>query len=115
MLLNTFYSLDVNNMVQSAGNFTMSCFIAKGSSETIRGGSFDLFKDTYETFYGKKFEWSNDWLLRLVGYIEGDGAILSNNHLSSARGQDKLNKTKSLRFVLTKKEGKILYDIRDTA
>ncbi len=77
-LLNTFYSSDVNNMVQSAGNFSMMFFIVKGSSETIRGGSFDLFRRAYEKFYKLKFEGSDDWLLWLVGFIEGDGAILEN-------------------------------------
>ena len=47
-----------------------------------------------------------NWLTWFIGFTEGDGAILSNN-------LSKLNKTKSLRFILTQKEGKILYDIRD--
>ena len=77
-LLNTFYSSDVNNMVQSAGNFSSMFLVVKGSSETIRGGSFDLFRKAYEKFYNKNFEGSEDWLLWLVGFIEGDGAILEN-------------------------------------
>ena len=78
-LLNTFYSLNVNSTVQSAGNFAMMSIIAaKGSPETIRGGSFDLFRKAYEFYYKSKFEGSNDWLLWLVGFIEGDGAILEN-------------------------------------
>ena len=80
MLLNTFYSSDVINMVQSAGNFSSMYFLllVKGSSETIRGGSFDLFRKAYEKFYNKNFEGSEDWLFWLVGFIEGDGAILEN-------------------------------------
>ena len=64
-LLNTFYSSDVINMVQSAGNFSSMYFLllVKGSSETIRGGSFDLFRKAYEKFYNKNFEGSEDWLL----------------------------------------------------
>ena len=60
MLLNTFYSSDVNNMVQSVGNFSSMYLIVKGSSETIRGGSFDLFKLTYENYYKKK-EYLSNW------------------------------------------------------
>ena len=68
MLLNTFYSLDVNNLVQSAGNFVVTSLalttsLNRGSSETIRGGSFNLFRETYEFYYNKNFEGSNDWLL----------------------------------------------------
>lgn len=81
MLLNTFYSLDVNNKVQSAGNSDVIKKISslyRGSSETIRGSCFDSFRKIYESYFGKKFEESDDWLLWLVGYIEGDGAILEN-------------------------------------
>ncbi len=56
----------------------MMYFFVKGSSETIRGESFDLFRRAYENFYKIKFEGSDDWLLWLVGFIEGDGAILEN-------------------------------------
>ena len=48
-----------------------------------------------------------NWLTWFIGFTEGDGANLSNNHPS----QDKLSKTKSLRFVLAQKEGKVLYDM----
>ena len=80
-LLNTFYSSDVNNMIQSAGNSTMFIQNARlffsssapaltlagekeegGSSETIRESSFYIFRKTYESYFGKKFEESDDWL-----------------------------------------------------
>ena len=61
---------------------------------------FTLFNSEYERLMNKKSP-SFSFLTWVIGFTEGDGAILSNNHLSSARGQDKLNKTKSLRFVLT--------------
>ena len=66
-LLNTFYSLNVNNMVPSAGNFTVMSLVlnGRGSSETIRGGSFSfgLFREAYEFFNKKNFEGSDNWLL----------------------------------------------------
>ena len=86
-LLNTFYSLDVNNIILSAGNSTFfiknarklySAYVEGGSSETIRESSFNNFKKTYESYFGRGFKESDDWLLWLVGYIEGDGAILEN-------------------------------------
>lgn len=112
-LLNTFYSSDVNNMVQSAGNSTLilknvrwwrstrnlkQCVsVERGSSETIRESSFDSFRKTYEFYFGKNFEGSDNWLLWLVGFIEGDGAILEN------KGR--------CRLVITQKDPKSLIEI----
>ena len=112
-LLNTFYSSDVNNMVQSAGNSTLilknvrwwrstrnlkQCVsVERGSSETIRESSFDSFRNAYEIIYGKNFQGSKDWLLWLVGFIEGDGAILEN------KGR--------CRLVITQKDPKSLIEI----
>jgi heme/copper-type cytochrome/quinol oxidase subunit 1 len=71
-ILNTFYSLNVNNVIQSAGNSTIfikivrlahSATVERGSSETIRESSFSIFKKAYETYLGKKFSESDDWLL----------------------------------------------------
>ena len=71
-LLNTFYSLDVNNIILSAGNSTFfiknarklySAYVEGGSSETIRESSFNNFKKTYESYFGRGFEESDDWLL----------------------------------------------------
>jgi hypothetical protein len=82
-LLNTFYSSNVNNNVQSAGNsvyFSLLFILAfnivvkkaqsiyllrllpvkkdveRGSSETIRENSLKIFKQGYLHFYGKPFE-----------------------------------------------------------
>ena len=105
-LLNTFYSSDVNNMIQSAGNSTFviknvrlthSVSVERGSSETIRESSFDSFRNAYEIIYGKNFQGSKDWLLWLVGFIEGDGAILEN------KGR--------CRLVITQKDPKSLIEI----
>jgi hypothetical protein len=72
-LLNTFYSSDVNNFVQSAGNSIYFYFlylilvffilkiiddkyIERGSSETIRENSCEKFRKGYLHLYGKPFE-----------------------------------------------------------
>ena len=107
-LLNTFYSSDVNNIIQSAGNSSFfienalgvaACYayVKGGSSETIRESSFDSFRKSYEFYFGKNFEGSDNWLLWLVGFIEGDGAILEN------KGR--------CRLVITQKDPKSLIEI----
>jgi hypothetical protein len=102
-LLNTFYSSDVNNIVQSAGNFLIinkrlvHSTSIKGSSEAIRGSSYILFKNAYKEFYSKDFLGSDDWLAWLIGFVEGDGAILENN------GRCKL--------IITQKDPKSLLEI----
>lgn len=58
-------------MAQSAGN------IKNGSSETIRGNTYDLFRKSYNFYYRRNLQVDNLWLDWLVGFIEGDGAILS--------------------------------------
>ena len=114
-LLNTFYSLDVNNMIQSAGNskpiiLAYSIFfmndqnqlgLHRGSSETIRENSYDSFvsfRNSFKNFYGKNFEESDNWLFWLIGFIEGDGAILEH------KGRCQL--------VLTQKDPLVLYEIQ---
>ena len=94
VLTNTLNSKNFVSYTQSAGNlYTLSL---KSSSETTReisqSRNFDLF-----------FEHSNltidkEWLTWFIGFSEGDGAILSN--------QDRL------KFVITQKESKILYEIQ---
>jgi hypothetical protein len=51
MLLTTFYSTNVNNYNQSAGNSIAHDALKRGSSETIRGSSFDLFRYSYEKIF----------------------------------------------------------------
>lgn len=73
----------------------------KSSSETIREISFfnfDSFHKIYKSL-GYNQNISNDWLTWFVGFSEGDGAILGYG--------DKLQ------FVLTQKEGAILYHIQE--
>ena len=99
-LLTTFYSTNVNNYNQSAGNsgdlqlltlllFTPTLLVKKasiyargvasqaptvlvtaeedktlerGSSETIRESSFELFRNSFEVLNGKIFEETDNWL-----------------------------------------------------
>lgn len=129
-LLNTFYSSNVNKNAQSAGNFLsyirQHCYhIAKGndnlyyidnykgSSETIRGDTYDLITSeagisTLETINlqrelicknGIKTSLSKEWLDWFVGFSEGDGAILEYNN--------------NCRYVLTQKDVTILEEIHN--
>ena len=94
-LLTTFYSTNVNNYNQSAGNsgdlnlLTPTLLVQKasihaigvvsqaptvlataeedktlkrGSSETIRESSFELFRKSFEVLNGKKIEETDNWL-----------------------------------------------------
>lgn len=106
-LLNTFYSSDVNNTIQSAGNSVLSSLtvlntikkdnIDRGSSETIRESNFELFRRLYLSYFNKPFDEDDQWLYWLVGFIEGDGAILEHKSL--------------IRLVITQKEISILNEI----
>lgn len=112
MLLTTFYSSNVNNYNQSAGNSSIveyAYFCKKkgqftikrnGSSETIRESSFVKFRNSYEQFYSKSFYENDNWLFWLVGFIEGDGAILEH------KGR--------CRLVITQKDPKVLIEIQNT-
>jgi hypothetical protein len=52
-LLDTFYSLNANKNAQSAGN------LLEGSSETIRGNTYDLFKINFYHYFNKVFSKDN--------------------------------------------------------
>lgn len=114
-LLNTFYSSNVNNIVQSAGNsiyfslfnFLLVFYILKtvvekyvqrGSSETIRENSFENFRKGYLHLYDKPFEENDNWLYWFIGFIEGDGAILEHKGIC--------------KLVLTQKDSKVLIEIQ---
>ncbi len=95
MLLGTFYSKNLISYTQSAGNRFYT-----SSSETTRVTScfnFDAFRALYSKL-GFTNSISNDWLTWFIGFAEGDGAILSYNGRPT--------------FVLTQKEGAILYAIQ---
>jgi hypothetical protein len=94
-LLGTFYSKNLSSYTQSAGNRNYT-----SSSETTRVTScfnFDTFRALYSKL-GYTNSISNDWLTWFIGFAEGDGAILS------YKGRPT--------FVLTQKEGAILYGIQ---
>jgi hypothetical protein len=96
LLLSTFYSKNLSGYTQSAGNLKFN----KSSSETTREISFfnyDSFHNVYSSLKNKKI--SNDWLTWFIGFSEGDGAILTYNN--------------KLQFILTQKEGAILFHIQE--
>nr|QPC56055.1 LAGLIDADG endonuclease [Ophiocordycipitaceae sp.]QUT09489.1 LAGLIDADG endonuclease [Ophiocordycipitaceae sp.]QUT09517.1 LAGLIDADG endonuclease [Ophiocordycipitaceae sp.]QUT13247.1 LAGLIDADG endonuclease [Ophiocordycipitaceae sp.]DAJ12191.1 TPA_asm: LAGLIDADG endonuclease [Ophiocordycipitaceae sp.] len=92
-LLDTFYSLNSNRNVQSAGNL----YIKQGSSETIRENTYDLFRLNYAYYFHEDFKQDDDWLSWFVGFLEGDGAILEHKGRSY--------------FVLTQKYERVLHEI----
>lgn len=132
----TFYSQNPNSYTQSAGNLKYYLFFHilnkeirnnllgfyqkiktliqnsffiqtiklnnKSSSETIREISFFNFNSFHQIYIslGYTNKISDDWLTWFIGFTEGDGAILAYG--------DKLQ------FVLTQKEGEILYHIQET-
>ncbi len=101
-LLDTFYSLNANRNAQSAGNFSCSKWEQdkRGSSETIRGNTYDLFIENYAHFFKDNFKKDNNWLSWFIGFSEGDGAILEHKGRSS--------------FVLTQKDDTVLHEICET-
>lgn len=93
-LLSTFYSLNGNNMAQSAGNKK------NGSSETICENAYDLFIENYNIIYkDNKFIENKDWLDWFIGFTEGDGAILEH------KGR--------CQYVLTQKDVKVLEEVKN--
>lgn len=101
-LLDTFYSLNSNLNAQSAGNLclTPNDKDKEGSSETIRGNTYDLFKLNFANFFNEEFKQDDNWLSWFVGFSEGDGAILEHKGRSS--------------FVLTQKDDHVLHEIYET-
>lgn len=98
-------------MTQSAGNHhnkkrnnsilysNILYSLCKGSSETIRENSYDLFRKSYLSLYNKNIEVDNEWLDWFIGFIEGDGAILGYN--------------KRCGLIITQKDISILVKIKD--
>lgn len=96
MLLGTLNSKNLSSYTQSAGN----CNSNTSSPETTRATScfnFDAFRSLYSKL-GYTNSISDNWLTWFIGFAEGDGAILS------FKGRPT--------FVLTQKEGDILYTIQ---
>jgi hypothetical protein len=100
LLLDTLYSKNFSNITQSAGNLIFN--FHKSSSETtceISFFNYEAFYKIYNSYYNTNKEISKDWLTWFIGFSEGDGAILTFND--------------RLKFVLTQKEGAILYHIQE--
>ena len=71
--LSTFYSKNLSSNTRSAGN----CLNATSASETTRESAFD-----FELFNGSRIKAGldpieHDWLVWFIGFVEGDGAILT--------------------------------------
>lgn len=101
-LLDTFYSLNASKIALSAGNLCL--YELKqgevGSSETICGNTYDLFKLNFSCYFKEEFKQDNNWLSWFVGFLEGDGAILEHKGRSY--------------FVLTQKDDTVLHEIYQT-
>lgn len=90
-LLSTLYSKNLNNYTQPAGNL----IFYTSSSETTRNISFN-----YSPFFNKYKNYiDTNWLTWFIGFIEANGYISAYNN--------------KLRFVITQKEGAILYHIKE--
>jgi hypothetical protein len=92
VLTSTFNSKNLFSYTQSAGNLYTTSL--RSSSETTCETSRNL------KMFNKKSKnlISSDWLTWFIGFVEGDGAILT------TKGQ--------ARFVLTQKEGEILHHVQ---
>lgn len=101
VLIDTFNGKNLISYTQSAGNrYTSSDRSLMSSSETTRNTSFNItqFYDHYKNNHNLLVPDYN-WLIWFIGFAEGDGAILC----YKSRPQ----------FVLTQKEGIILYHIKE--
>jgi hypothetical protein len=95
--LTTYSRLYSNNetvFARSAGNRYFS-----SSPETIRGSSFNIFRDAYLTYIGKPVLACDNWLYWLIGFIEGDGCIFIQESRSA------------LSLIITQKDPKVLNEI----
>ena len=103
-LLDTFYSLNANRNAQSAGNLCSLNMDKIGSSETIRGNTYDLFKKNFAYYFNQEFfvpyGQEDNWLSWFIGFLEGDGAILEH------KGRSYL--------VITQKDDRVLHEICET-
>lgn len=110
MLVGTLYSknpiplkrlINLSSLAQSAGNCVQNVYkrYSTRTSETIRERSFnfDNFNFIYKKTYNKG-PIDRDWLIWFIGFMEGDGAILTYNNQQQ--------------FVISQKELLILQDIK---
>lgn len=105
VLIGTLNGKNSISYTKSAGNLYLFSSENKtqSASETIRETSFNFmpFRKHYNIIFGKGAQHiSDNWLIWFIGFVEGDGAI-----------QTYANGTR-VRFVLTQKEGSILFYIQ---
>ena len=98
-LLDTFYSSNANRNTQSAGNLSSLKQDKWGSPETIRGNTYNLFKENFAYFFKQEFSKDNVWLSWFIGFLEGDGAILEHKGRAS--------------LVISQRDSKVLYEIHE--
>ena len=95
-------NIEKGSYTQSAGNRVLNVYklYSTGTSETTceRSFNFDKFDSIYKNKFGDK-KIDQNWLIWFIGFVEGDGAILTFNN--------------RLQFVVTQKERKILDEIKD--
>lgn len=104
MLIDTLNSKNSINYIKSAGYMFISPLSSKtNTSEIIYKTSFNFseFRIYYNKLFGNTAQHlSNNWLTWFIGFVEGDGAIQT------------YGKDRRVRFVLTQKEGSILFYIQ---
>jgi hypothetical protein len=101
--------IDGISYTQSAGNLSLLSYnnnyrYIQSASETTRETSFDLlnFRNyCKENNLLSLLNISDNWLIWFIGFVEGDGALQTYGN------------NKRVRFVLTQKEGDILYHIHN--
>lgn len=99
-LIGTFSRKNSVSYTQSAGNRGTLRSLTSSSETTCETSfNFNTFNINYTQHTGRPFLDTN-WLTWFTGFAEGDGALL----VSGTRP----------RFVLTQKEGAILFSVRDT-
>jgi len=98
-LLDTFYSSNANRNTRSAGNLCSLKQDKLGSPETIRGNTYNLFKENFAYFFREEFSKDDVWLSWFIGFSEGDGAILEHKGRAS--------------FVISQRDSKVLHEIHE--
>ena len=105
MLINTFNGKSLISYTQPADNMSLNSLkdSKHNVSETTRETSFNFTASRayFNILYKNNDHLSNNWLTWFIGFAEGDGALQT------------YDKGKRVRFILTRKESAILYNIQD--
>lgn len=103
MLIGTLKGKNSIGYTKSAGTLSLCCNKKQSASETKYETSFNFsaFRMHYNTIFGNNAKHLSDsWLIWFIGFVEGDGAIQTYSN------------GKRVRFVITQKEGAILFYIQ---